>query len=420
MVTSSAPSNTWQELPIGVGGMITGIDIAPDNTLVVRTGTYGAYLWNGTQWEQLLSSAGMPANVVIPNSGMGVDEIQIAPSNSNILYMSYDGYVLQSTKKGTTWTETAFAHAPSAAVAETGLSDNGTASARIVATGDTAALPLSSLNVAPPVTVTDGATAEIAGAGTQAVTFAGATGTLILDDAQAFTGEISGLTGSDALDLKDLSYGAHTTVTFLGNASGGTLTITNGTQTANIELVGDYLSSYWTVSSDGNGGTLVVDPASSSTWQPVNVGAGGCLTGMDVAPDGTMVMRTDTYGAYIWNGSQWQQLITSSSMPAAFVAPNLDNTGVYEIQIAPSNSNILYMSFDGYIFQSTNKGATWTETSFAQVTENPNDAYLGGVRKWPSTPKTPAWSMSGHRRTDCSLRRMAEPRGKASALCQSV
>ena len=42
MVTSSAPSNTWQELPIGPGGMITGIDIAPDNTLVVRTGIHSA------------------------------------------------------------------------------------------------------------------------------------------------------------------------------------------------------------------------------------------------------------------------------------------------------------------------------------------------------------------------------------------
>ena len=60
------------------------------------------------------------------------------------------------------------------------FSDSRTASAQIVATGDTAALPLSTLNVAPPVTVTDGATAEIAGAGTQAVTFAGATGTLNL------------------------------------------------------------------------------------------------------------------------------------------------------------------------------------------------------------------------------------------------
>ena len=46
------------------------------------------------------------------------------------------------------------------------------------------------------------------------------------------------------------------------------------------------------------------------------------LIGMDIAPDGTMVVRTDTYGAYIWNGTQWQQLVTSTSMPAAFTTQN--------------------------------------------------------------------------------------------------
>ncbi len=154
-----------------------------------------------------------------------------------------------------------------------------------------------------------------------------------------------GLTGSDALDLVDVSYGVNTTATFLGNADGGILTVTDGTHTAHIALVGNYLSSTWTLSSDGNGGTVVVDPPASNNWQTLQVGAGGWLTGMDIAPDGTMVVRADTYGAYIWNGSQWQQLVTSASMPAAFVTPtntanNLGKQGVYEIQVAPSNSNI--------------------------------------------------------------------------------
>ena len=249
------------------------------------------------------------------------------------------------------------------------------------------------------------------------MTFAGTTGTLILDDAVAFTGQVSGLPGSDALDLADVSYGANTTATFLGNTDGGTLTVTDGTHTANIALQGNYLSSSWTLSSDGNGGTIVVDPVSSNNWQTLDVGAGGWLTGIDIAPDGTMVVRTDTYGAYIWNGTEWQQLVTSTSMPAAFVAPTptrAHNQGVYEIQIAPSNSNILYMMYDGYVFQSTNKGTTWTETSSLQVTENPNDAYrYWTVRKWPSTPKIPMWSMSERRRMVCLLRRMAEPPGKA-------
>ena len=169
-----------------------------------------------------------------------------------------------------------------------------------------------SLNVptAPAVTVADGASVEISGVSAQSVTFTGTTGTLKLDDALAFTGEVSGLAGSDAIDLADVSYGIQTQVTFLGNTTGGTLTITDGVHTANIALQGDYLSSTWTLSSDGNGGTVVVDPVASSNWQTLKVGAGGYIRNLDIAPDGTMVGRTDTYGAYLWNGTEWVQLVT--------------------------------------------------------------------------------------------------------------
>ena len=36
-------------------------------------------------------------------------------------------------------------------------------------------------------------------------------------------------------------------------------------------------------------------------WRPIALGAGGLLTGIDIASDGTMVVKTDTFGAYIWN-----------------------------------------------------------------------------------------------------------------------
>jgi hypothetical protein len=225
---------------------------------------------------------------------------------------------------------------------------------------------------APAVTIAEGASAEIAGASAQAVTFTGTTGTLKLDQSLSFTGQISGLAGSDAIDLADVNYGVQTQVTYLGNTTGGTLTITDGVHTANIALQGDYLSSTWTLSSDGHGGTIVVDPVTSTNWQELKVGAGGFITGLDIAPDDTMVIRTDTYGAYIWNGTQWQQLVTATSMPAAFVNLGV-NQGVYEIQVASSNTNIMYMMYDGYVFKSTNKGTTWTQTSFAQVTEDPNE-----------------------------------------------
>ena len=248
-----------------------------------------------------------------------------------------------------------------------------------------------------PVTIADGGAAAIEGPSSQSVAFAGSSGTLTLEDAQGFTGQISGLSGSDAIDLADISYGADTQVTFLGNAAGGTLTIADGTDSAKIALVGDYLSSTWDLSGDGHGGVTVVDPVANTTWQTLKVGAGGFVRGIDIAPDGTMVARTDTYGAYLWNGTQWVQLVTSASMPTAFVAANVDtgNTGqgVYEIQIADSNTNILYMMYDGYVFSSANRGTSWTQlTSFnggVQVTANPNDSYGQEGQKMAVDPNNP-------------------------------
>ena len=205
----------------------------------------------------------------------------------------------------------------------------------------------------------------------QLVTFTGVTGTLRIDHALGFSGQISGLAGADALDLADISYGANTTASFLGNTSGGTLTVTDGSHTANITLTGNYLSSGWTLSSDGQGGTVVVDPVPVNAWKELKIGAGGFITGIDIAPDDTMVIRTDTYGAYIWNGTQWQQLVTSTSMPAADVTIT-SAQGVYEVQIAPSNTNILYMMYNGYVYRSADKGTTWTKTSFAHIVEDPN------------------------------------------------
>jgi hypothetical protein len=114
-----------------------------------------------------------------------------------------------------------------------------------------------------PAAVTTSGTqeAEIFGASNQNVTFApGADGTLKLDTAQSYTGSIAGLTQGDTLDLASLAYGPNMTVGFSGTAAGGTLSVGNGTQAANIALLGNYLASTFTLSSDGRGGTAVVDP----------------------------------------------------------------------------------------------------------------------------------------------------------------
>ena len=168
------------------------------------------------------------------------------------------------------------------------------AAAPVVVTADTAAQSPFTVNPAPAITVANGATVEIGGVSAQSVTFAGTTGTLKLDDAPAFTGQISGLTGTDAIDLADISYGANTKATFSGNANGGTLTVTNGAQTANITLLGDYLTSGWTLSSDGHGGTVVVDPSltfpnASNTGVPAGTVLKAYSGPSDITTNGTVL-----------------------------------------------------------------------------------------------------------------------------------
>jgi len=127
-----------------------------------------------------------------------------------------------------------------------------------------------------------------------------------------------------------------------------------------------------------------------TTWQPLRIGAGGFLVGMDIAPDGTKVVRADTYGAYLWNPttSQWDQLVTAQSMPEGAVLDFAE--GVYEIKIAPSNSNRLYMVYRGSVYRSDNKGGAWAKTAFATLsTVGPNDGYRNWGQKMAIDPANP-------------------------------
>jgi hypothetical protein len=78
------------------------------------------------------------------------------------------------------------------------------------------------------------------------------------------------LISDDAIDLTNLTYSpATTTVSFSGTTTGGTLTVSNGAQSANISLLGNYLAAAFVTASDGNigasgnTGTLVMDTTGS-------------------------------------------------------------------------------------------------------------------------------------------------------------
>jgi hypothetical protein len=111
-------------------------------------------------------------------------------------------------------------------------------------------------------TISSGTTVDIAHASSAPVTFQGSTGTLELDHSASFTGTISGfggdgtLAGSDHIDLKDVSYSSLEKPSF----ANGVLTVSDGTDTANLDFNGSYQLANFKLAPDGHGGTIVYDP----------------------------------------------------------------------------------------------------------------------------------------------------------------
>ncbi|SED91990.1 autotransporter passenger strand-loop-strand repeat-containing protein [Bradyrhizobium erythrophlei] len=116
-------------------------------------------------------------------------------------------------------------------------------------------------------TIVPSGTLELTGASNASVAFQGSTGTLKLDNSASFNGTVAGMTGSDAIDFANINFANVHTPTFSGDSSHGTLTVTDGTVTASIALLGNYMASTFTTSSDGHGGTLVVDPPAMQVSQ---------------------------------------------------------------------------------------------------------------------------------------------------------
>jgi hypothetical protein len=110
------------------------------------------------------------------------------------------------------------------------------------------------------LTVQAGNTVEVASAFTGTVTFAADTGTLKLDYPAGFAGTVAGMTGQDTVDFTDIDFTKVQQPGYSGDSSGGILTVTDGTHTAAIALLGNYLASTFVPSSDGHGGTNVIDP----------------------------------------------------------------------------------------------------------------------------------------------------------------
>jgi autotransporter passenger strand-loop-strand repeat protein len=97
-------------------------------------------------------------------------------------------------------------------------------------------------------------------AGTSQIDFSSAGGTLQLDDSVHFSGAIGNFHDGGFLDLRDIAFGGSTTLAYADSGTSGTLTVTDGTHTAQILMLGAFVEGNFTKQSDGNGGTLITDP----------------------------------------------------------------------------------------------------------------------------------------------------------------
>jgi hypothetical protein len=126
-------------------------------------------------------------------------------------------------------------------------------------------------------TIGTGATLELAAGNAESVTFTGSTGTLILDGSAAagkafnFTGTVSGFAGQNAIDLSGIVLDGETTLGYSPNSNntGGTLSLMDGTLSARIALLGNYMASSFVMESDHHGGTMVLAEATQSWNQPL-------------------------------------------------------------------------------------------------------------------------------------------------------
>lgn len=110
-----------------------------------------------------------------------------------------------------------------------------------------------------PVTITDGSTVELNSAYSRQVTFSGpiGTGTLLLDHSVDFCGTVAGMLGQDTLDLRDIDFPNVQRPLFSGTDSNGTLSVSDGLHTANIQLLGNYIAAAFAASGDGHGATSI-------------------------------------------------------------------------------------------------------------------------------------------------------------------
>ena len=126
-------------------------------------------------------------------------------------------------------------------------------------------------------------------ASSDTIVFQGSTGSLIVDQSSGFAGLISGFTGdgtlsgSDQIDLKDINYNSGSfTETF--NPTQDTVSLSDGTHSAVLQFLGNYVAQNFSFTSDGSNGTIIYDPPVSAKSHD-EVGSNSTVSGIAPASE---------------------------------------------------------------------------------------------------------------------------------------
>ncbi len=175
-----------------------------------------------------------------------------------------------------------------------------------------------------------------------------------------------------------------------------------------LALIAGSMALFQTRASSGQPSGSVPPPAAKRTgpvpdetyrWRPVAIGGGGFITGLSADATGrTFVARADVYGAYIWRADldRWEQLVTAWSMPEFARDQNGMNEGVYEIAVAPSDPNRIYMAIKGAVFRTNNRGRNWLPSGgMPQMKFEPNGKFRMHGPFLAVSPKDPNLAFFG-------------------------
>lgn len=116
---------------------------------------------------------------------------------------------------------------------------------------------------------------------------------------------------------------------------------------------------------------------------PLNIGGTGFMSGLDIARDGTMVTRGDVFAGYelVPGAERWELLYRDDLIPAPYSAAGqeLSDNGCYEIVLAPSDSQRIYMAYQGRIYVRRKRGQP-----FAVIPDRMRKMYSnrGAQRLW--------------------------------------